>query len=66
MLMGCEETGGTITTQLCCQSAGDFPQTCLAGACSCAPDYSHEVAFCQCPAGTCFDGESCVVDTGKP
>jgi hypothetical protein len=58
--MGCEETGGIITTAQCCQSVGDFPNTCLTGGCSCSPDNSHEVAFCQCPQGSCFDGESCV------
>jgi hypothetical protein len=57
---GCLETGGTISTANCCQSSGDFPNTCLIGACGCAPEYSHEVSVCVCPDDMCFDGTACV------
>jgi len=57
---GCVESGGTVSTANCCQSSGDFPNTCLIGACGCAPEYSHEVSVCVCPDGTCFDGTACV------
>jgi hypothetical protein len=57
---GCIQSGGTVSTALCCQAVESFPNTCTIGACGCAPDASHEVAFCICPTNTCFDGESCV------
>ena len=57
---GCLQSGGTISTGLCCQAVESFPNTCAIGACGCAPDASHEVAICICPTNTCFDGESCV------
>jgi hypothetical protein len=56
----CTQSGGTVSTGLCCQAVESFPNTCAIGACGCAPDASHEVAFCICPTNTCFDGESCV------
>lgn len=56
----CEETGGTVTTANCCKSSGDFPNTCLIGACGCSPTNSHEVKVCDCGEGRCFDGNSCV------
>jgi len=55
----CTNSGGTITTQLCCQSANDFPNTCLIGACGCAPTNSKEVKFCDCGEGKCWNGTSC-------
>ena len=57
---GCLETGGTISTANCCQSSSDFPNTCLIGACGCAPEYSHQVSVCVCPDDMCFDGTACV------
>jgi hypothetical protein len=51
----CSNTGGTPMTALCCQSVGDFPNTCLVGACGCAPESSHEVLVCACPEGQCFE-----------
>jgi hypothetical protein len=61
----CTRSGGTVGTASCCGLAGDFPNTCLAGACGCGPASSHPVQACQCPAGRCFDGKSCV-PSGKP
>ena len=55
----CIESGGTVETAMCCLSADDFPNTCLIGACGCAPDNSHGVQTCVCPEGECFDGEQC-------
>ena len=57
---GCTSSGGTISATLCCESADDFPNSCLVGACGCAPTSSHEVKTCECPAGKCFDGSRCV------
>ena len=56
----CVASGGTVTTSLCCQSTGNFPNTCLTGACGCAPAASHDVMTCACPSGQCFDGSRCV------
>ena len=56
----CEAEGGEVTTGLCCESVDNFPNTCLIGACGCAPEYSHEVLICLCPAGLCWDGNHCV------
>lgn len=56
----CVESGGTVATGLCCASAADFPNTCLIGACGCAPSDSHSVQVCQCDEGRCFDGKRCV------
>ncbi len=46
----CSRSGGSV---------GDFPNTCLPGACGCSPESSHAVQVCQCPASQCFDGKSC-------
>ena len=57
----CIDSGGTVSTGLCCESAADFPNSCAIGACGCAPDYSHTVKTCICPEGKCFNGTECVV-----
>jgi hypothetical protein len=57
---GCLNSGGTVTSAMCCASAGGFPDTCAIGACGCAPDASHAVRACECAAGSCFDGSGCV------
>ncbi|MBU0546922.1 hypothetical protein KJ735_01955, partial [Patescibacteria group bacterium] len=56
----CVISGGTIGTSLCCESAEDFPNNCLIGACGCAPANSHEVKTCDCGPDECFDGERCL------
>jgi hypothetical protein len=56
---GCLDSGGTVTSSTCCAGVGDFPNTCLIGACGCAPNASHEVRVCDCGDGRCFDGASC-------
>ncbi|XOB41911.1 MAG: hypothetical protein ACKKMS_00755 [Candidatus Nealsonbacteria bacterium] len=56
----CINSGGTVSTGLCCLSVGDFPDTCVVGACGCAPASSHEVKICDCGKGKCFNGETCV------
>jgi|GEM_PF-2412084 len=56
----CLDSGGTISTALCCKSTGDFPDDCAIGACGCAPEYSHQVKVCDCGEGNCFDGVRCV------
>jgi len=55
----CINAGGEVKTALCCKSAGDFPDTCLVGACGCSPENSHEVKVCDCGPELCFDGEKC-------
>ena len=55
----CKNSGGTVTTQLCCQSASDFPNTCLIGACGCSPTSSHEINVCDCGEGKCWNGNTC-------
>jgi eight-cysteine-cluster-containing protein len=55
----CIDSGGIVTTANCCQSASDFPNNCLIGACGCAPEYSHEIKTCECPNG-CWDGTKCL------
>ena len=62
----CTRSGGTVGTASCCGLAGDFPSTCRPGACGCAPGASHAVQACQCPAGLCFDGKSCVPSGKQP
>ena len=47
--------GGNVTSLLCCGSVGDFPNTCLIGACGCSPSNSHEVKACDCGEGRCWD-----------
>ena len=56
----CEGSGGTVVTSTCCQAVESYPDTCLIGACGCAPDSSHEITACECPEGTCFDGTECI------
>jgi|GEM_PF-1441708 len=56
----CIDSGGTVTTGMCCKSTGDFPDLCAVGACACSPENSHEVKICDCGEGKCFDGNACV------
>ncbi|MBN2330548.1 MAG: hypothetical protein JXC85_01925 [Candidatus Aenigmarchaeota archaeon] len=58
----CTESGGVVSSAMCCLSAGDFPSSCLIGACGCAPGNSHEVKTCDCGEGKCFDGNECRVN----
>ena len=51
----CKNSGGTVKTQLCCNSVNDFPDTCLIGACGCSPNDSHEVKVCDCGEGKCWN-----------
>ena len=60
MDQSCLNSGGSIETSSCCQSAGDFPNSCAIGACGCASANSHQVKTCNCGEGKCFDGNSCV------
>lgn len=56
----CTDSGGIISTSLCCATSPDFPNNCLIGACGCAPENSHQVKVCNCGEGKCFNGEECV------
>ena len=55
----CLASGGALSTAMCCLNAGDFPDTCSIGACSCAPVNSHEVRVCVCGESRCWDGSTC-------
>ncbi len=55
----CVSSGGTVATQLCCESTGDFPNLCSAGACSCAADASKSTKVCACPVSLCWSGTRC-------
>ena len=57
---GCIDSGGEVSTSMCCKSASDFPNLCLIGACGCSPENSHEVKVCDCETDKCFDGTECV------
>ncbi len=56
----CSATGGTVSTASCCLSSGDFPNSCLTGACGCALDNSHTVSVCNCSTGCFQPGVGCV------
>jgi len=56
----CLNSGGEVSTSLCCESVSDFPNLCLIGACGCSPTDSHEVKICDCGADKCFNGTKCV------
>ncbi len=56
----CTQSGGNVTTMLCCTSAGDFPNLCLVGPCGCSPANSHEIKVCDCGTGKCFNGTACI------
>jgi len=55
----CVNSGGTVENAMCCAGIGDFPNTCLLGACGCGPFDSAMVLVCQCPDGQCFNGNVC-------
>lgn len=56
----CINSGGIITTALCCGSVDAFPNTCTMGSCGCSPAASHQVKSCDCVDGRCFNGSTCV------
>jgi hypothetical protein len=51
----CTATGGSVGVGMCCASTQSFPDTCLIGACGCAPANSRSVELCECPSSQCFD-----------
>jgi hypothetical protein len=55
----CLISGGTIITSSCCKATGDFPRSCLIGACGCSFENSHEVKICDCGIDKCFGGAFC-------
>lgn len=55
----CVDSGGIVANARCCRGVGDFPDTCLIGACGCSPLESEKVLVCECPAGQCFNGVVC-------
>ena len=56
----CLESGGAVTSGLCCTGVGAFPNTCAIGPCGCAPQFSSPTQVCNCGDGRCFNGSSCV------
>ena len=55
----CVASGGSVVTDRCCAGAGDFPDTCGTGACSCSPSGKVDTRMCRCPTDQCFDGTKC-------
>jgi hypothetical protein len=60
----CTATGGQVSSALCCNSATDFPNSCLTGACGCAPASSHTVSTCNCAVGCFMPAYGCVGPAG--
>lgn len=56
----CVLSGGSVETSSCCNLTGDFPNSCLIGACGCSPTNSHQVKVCDCGKDKCFNGHVCV------
>jgi len=56
----CVNSGGTVIEMGCCASQNNFPNLCLIGACTCAPQSQKTIASCSCPNKMCFDGTGCV------
>lgn len=56
----CVNSGGKVSTSLCCKTSNDFPNLCLIGACGCSSTDSHQVKICDCGTGKCFDGSGCI------
>lgn len=56
----CTDSGGTISSSMCCTITEDFPNTCAIGACGCSSENSHEVMTCDCGENKCFDGDKCI------
>jgi hypothetical protein len=56
----CTSSGGTVVIRQCCDSAPEFPNTCIGGACGCGFDSSKDTKVCDCGEGRCFNGETCV------
>jgi len=61
----CVNSGGEITTSLCCKSTSDYPNLCLVGPCGCSLENSHQVKVCDCGPDRCFNGNECVVLENK-
>jgi hypothetical protein len=66
--MSCLRSGGQVELVACsCTDRDNFPNTCLiGGGCTCTPVSFKDILMCQCPDGTCFDGERCVGHTPPP
>jgi len=56
----CIDSGGQVSTSLCCGLTNDFPNLCLIGPCGCSPTDSHQVKICDCGPNKCFNGTECV------
>ena len=57
----CLNSGGKVSIISCCNSTGDFPNTCLAEICDCLTKDSDEIQVCDCGLDRCFDGEKCLM-----
>lgn len=57
----CQTVGGAISQALCCKTAKDFPDQCVAGACGCDVAESKETTICTCPGNDlCWNGKRCI------
>lgn len=51
---GCLDSGGSVSSGECCTTVPEFPDTCDIGSCGCAPQFSRDVALCDCGDSRCF------------
>lgn len=63
----CQHTAGALIERPCCEGVLDYPATCGPDPCTCAPEQSWDVLYCDCGFGNCFDGNACVhIEDGSP
>jgi hypothetical protein len=55
----CTDSGGNLSTGMCCMSVSDYPNQCLIGGCGCSSENSHDVRVCDCGPDKCFNGTAC-------
>lgn len=61
----CLDSGGEVTTGMCCLQTDDFPNLCGVGPCGCSLENSHEVVVCDCGEDMCFNGKGCIEREGE-
>lgn len=57
----CIDSGGKVSTSMCCKQTTDFPNLCFVGACGCSPDNSYQIKTCDCGPNKCFNGNQCIL-----
>lgn len=62
----CEESGGTVSSDLCCKGLDHFPNTCAGSCDNCSSEDQWLIPVCSCPGSNpCFDGNECS-SLGRP